>query len=548
MDSRTAVSALAYLTAAGLVAAAGTGTAPAPLPALLSSLGSNVLASGISALCKPTQFGGRKRRDELIANHDILRMVEVATSEAALASAKLYVQLHGVWKEGDGIGLKSARSAPEFLNVLKQLRKEDFSSLVYSAQHLRKTIEESRRALLPARDPQEVDVAANREARNLEEHLIAFVLTVVQNKATQIGRDVEIPETFRLYLAGKDEDFSGGLLGLLSRYVAVYLKTDPRVEAAVLHATLQELVDDQTGMKMAMQNLAELCQRLQESQDLSVSRLLEAFEKRVGEVSIQVERAVQSAFDAGSRPPLSLPYLQGKQQQLGRLVFGARTTALVGREATLESLQSFICEDAPALWAVISGNAGTGKSRVAAELVAMLVGDSPVSDDAHIAPGQWRAGFLREQSTWLGSESAAWRAETDTLLIIDSSARTGEDDYRSLRGFLQSLVDRKETEGLRCRVRVLLLDRLAPDSEQGIARQLCGTSNTLAIDQQQVRTIRWRAEADSPEDSGVPTVKSKAPSQIDPLALHPLGQADALKVAAGYAGRSLTAVETQVLR
>ena len=91
-------------------------------------------------------------------------------------------------------------------------------------------------------------------------------------------------------------------------------------------------------------------------------------------------------------------------------------------------------------------------------------------------------------------------------------------------------------EALRCRVRVLLLDRLRPDSEQGVATQLTRRT-TAAVP---MNRIRWKP----------PTLDGTQSTDTDSNTLHlrPLQSASALEIVSGYADRILSEPEISRIR
>jgi hypothetical protein len=192
---------------------------------------------------------------------------------------------------------------------------------------------------------------------------------------------------------------------------------------------------------------------------------------------------------AGAQPPLFLPHASGSQQQLGSLTFGAQSSKLVGREAAMETLWRFILTDTPdlGLWTVISGEAGTGKSRLAVELVREL-------DE-----GSWHAGFLDPHSGWLAGAGETWWPEKNTFIVIDYN--WAHDSIDHLRGFLRNLVARR-------------------------GARLLSAGGTNEGDQ--VPTIRWKSAASRQTgDLELSAAAKSSSSPEDPLYLRPLSQEDA---------------------
>lgn len=75
---------------AGLIA----GVELLPPDQIVTSLGTNLAASGITALCSLRPVFAGKAYKETLANHDILRLIRSAWGEAADASVKAYAEAH----------------------------------------------------------------------------------------------------------------------------------------------------------------------------------------------------------------------------------------------------------------------------------------------------------------------------------------------------------------------------------------------------------------------------------------------------------------------
>jgi hypothetical protein len=147
-------------------------------------------------------------------------------------------------------------------------------------------------------------------------------------------------------------------------------------------------------------------------------------------------------------PPLYVPTAAPKcEPGLQALRFSERPIRhMIGFEAELRKLMLFISDSEQFRWWGVVGEGGTGKSRLALELVEQLLREG------------WSAGFLRSRGKnfpdWLAGEHAwEWTPEAPTLLVIDCVAeRAGQ-----LLRWFTSLHERRSR--LLHPVRVLLLDR-----------------------------------------------------------------------------------------
>ncbi len=152
----------------------------------------------------------------------------------------------------------------------------------------------------------------------------------------------------------------------------------------------------------------------------------------------------------------------------------------------LNSLQRWIADSAPFSWWAVIAPGGTGKSRLALELIDSL-------DEK-----AWDAAFLAD-SHWLGDRCRGWRPRRATLLVIDY-ASTKQDEV--LEG-LQTLTDTLKADCGFPKVRMLLLDR-STGFTPGFATPQTALADWNTI-RKQVRTTLF-----------LPTVKAPvAPSRIN---------------------------------
>ena len=400
IDSSTVGVSIAYLLAGGLaLAAVASGTVPgaaafasatragsAGAVALVTGLGINLLTNALAFFCRPETFKARSSRQELLANHDVLRMVRTAWSEAAVAAIRSYAAAYPAPTQRGPIQLFEAGSSPEFLDVLNSMTVKDFTPQDVSAQDLQDSIEESRLSLVPSQD-NPGEAGSVQEAHKFRDRLVPGVIEVVRKKLDTRGlQNVQIPDSFRAYLDGSDDKLRGGILQVLSCHITLYLKTDSRAQTAILHSALQELITGQRDIEKSTAKIKALCEAIQSAQDQNLQTIMLAFETHVKQLGRQVSENVQAALASGQRPTLIVPYRKSGQSPstdaIDRLTYRERTTPMIGRDAAMQALFRFINDGRDALWTAISGEAGTGKSRLAAELVAALRGDEQLGRTA----------------------------------------------------------------------------------------------------------------------------------------------------------------------
>ncbi len=119
-----------------------------------------------------------------------------------------------------------------------------------------------------------------------------------------------------------------------------------------------------------------------------------------------------------------------------------RCTDMVGREQDMADLLAWVDSDKPIAIRVITGGAGSGKTRIALELMTAL--ETP-------SDGAWHTGFLSADKI---EEFAARQAYGNTLAVIDYAATASG----HLKKWFEQLADSRGADG---KLRILLLEREA---------------------------------------------------------------------------------------
>jgi len=180
---------------------------------------------------------------------------------------------------------------------------------------------------------------------------------------------------------------------------------------------------------------------------------------------------------AAARPPSPEPALldldSSKEQLFEEFLFSAKTTRYVMDESMWRDFEAFYRAPQTLSCWLITGKAGSGKSRMALEFCGALetgkaefhfsddptepIEIKPASDDDS---STWKAGFLNLAgtpfSTWKD-----WRPEQHTLLVFDRTARHFNDGSRLCTGW-------QDGEDVRHRFNVAeIIKLLAAKAEQG---------------------------------------------------------------------------------
>jgi hypothetical protein len=127
---------------------------------------------------------------------------------------------------------------------------------------------------------------------------------------------------------------------------------------------------------------------------------------RVAGLELVLERPSQRKKEVGSELDLLIPY--------------QRTTQFVGRARELESLRVWLRSEAAVSVSVVTGRGGSGKTRLAVELIEWL-------DSAE--PQQWNCGFLTlaEIERFSGLQNLSqWRRRKPVLAVVDYAAGSAE--------------------------------------------------------------------------------------------------------------------------
>lgn len=170
------------------------------------------------------------------------------------------------------------------------------------------------------------------------------------------------------------------------------------------------------------------------------SEAWQAVRNELGSIRNLLQEEHAPPLDDSSKEPTSAA---GAEVSLSKLVYRERwLPTLLSRECEMQFLLAFLDSDAPYAMHILVGEAGTGKSRLAFELMLL----------AQISG--WRAGFLQSGSK-LDPDSGLhqWWPTASTLLIIDYASEQGASLPRALA---QMSLNEGEFAG---RLRILLIDR-----------------------------------------------------------------------------------------
>ena len=474
-----AAATVGYVAAVGAVAVAagpalGIGAAFAatfPWLTAVGGVGQSLAAAGIQSLCQKSDFGEDQQQTDGLLSSDIARMVKTAVSEAARDT------VHG-WAAQNGGAL------PDLVRGLQGLSERDFQIDAIPEREVGRWVADAQREFMSASD-------GAQRVSDLNTAMLEALAAGAEDRVVerlQLANATHLPESLR-------QKFRGALPLLVQAYVGLYLKTNVRAQTAVQHFTLRGIAD---GTAEVARNLDALSARLCSNLDSGFRTLAQRFEASAKETALAVEDAVNRAFQKQDQPPLSAPFYSFEaSNDVDRLVFGFRSSPLLGREETMGDLIDFVGEDPEAAkkglkdvrWTTITGDTGCGKTRLAAELAFRLGGPAMEADSFRL----WRAGFLDDPAGWLRDAGRRWIPDTDTLILIDYAGRVSggtEEGVEALRNFLCDLARRSSEEKWYCRVRIVLIDRFHPDTQQqGLAVRLdAGDKGPL------VKKLRWQSK------------------------------------------------------
>ncbi len=173
-------------------------------------------------------------------------------------------------------------------------------------------------------------------------------------------------------------------------------------------------------------------------------------------------RVIQAGRDVnlGAEPKLHLTRYETRRGRIDsdadRLTAYARAIDMIGRELEMQALSDWLETDRPIALRVLTGPAGTGKTRLALELV-----DRAIEDE-------WDAGFVtdRELARFAAQANlAAWGWRNPTLIVVDYAAARAQ----QLAVRLAELADNDSATPLR----LLLIERHA-DPGSGWWREAFG--------------------------------------------------------------------------
>ncbi len=459
-----------YAAAVGAVAAAvGPGVV-----AFAGGVGQSLAATGLHWLCQKSNFGEDQEQTDGLLNHDIARMVKTAVSEAARDT------VHG-WAE------QNPGAQPDLVRGLRGLSERDFDIDAIPVRQVGKWVADAQRGLMPRVDGA---MYANDRSGEMLEALAAGAEDRVVERLRLASAD-QLPDSLR-------RRFREVLPQHVEAYIALYLKTNARAQTAVQHATLRRIADRTEDIAHGLDLLSDgLCSKL----DTGFLTLARKFEASAEVTARAVEDAVGRAFRKQDRPPLFPPFHSFEAKtDLDRLVFGFRSSPLLGREEAMGDLIDFVSEYPEAAkkglkdvrWTTITGDAGCGKTRLGAELARRLEGWAAEAGTGG-EPALWRTGFLGDPGPWLRGAGRRWVPDTDTLIVIDYAGRIadgGEEGIGAIRDFLHDLAKRSSEEKWHCRARIVLIDRFHPDTQQqGLATRLeVGDKGSV------VKELRWKSE------------------------------------------------------
>lgn len=150
----------------------------------------------------------------------------------------------------------------------------------------------------------------------------------------------------------------------------------------------------------------------------------------------------------GRRLSLTLPggvaRSEAQSDTLSKFYPGSQSTTFIGREREWKMLDAFLDAEAPLSFLVLTGDGGSGKTRLALELCL-----------ARRKLG-WEAGFISSRELACADAGTGWHGDRDTLIVVDYAGSRAQ----QLRDVLRALSNQP---GSGRRLRFLLLERTAKD-------------------------------------------------------------------------------------
>ncbi len=172
---------------------------------------------------------------------------------------------------------------------------------------------------------------------------------------------------------------------------------------------------------------------------------------RARDIGLEIDRRFSKARGGQHRhergPLLELPRVttDAVRKEARRFYYGERAVPLIGRSEAFDHLQRFIDSDAGFTWWAITGEAGSGKSRLALEL--ML---------SSLERG-WKGGFWAIDDRF--DDWLYWNPSGDTLMIVDYVVER----FASIQEMLAMLARANNRANSQHQLRVLLLERKSSD-------------------------------------------------------------------------------------